>query len=100
VPHHGSRHNLDSDTLTRYLGEPDQKDNPVRSAVISIAKERAEDPRYPSPRVVNGLIRRGCRVVQTAGENVWHHGDGAPDRPDYGPATYLQPADESIDDRE
>ena len=99
APHHGSRHNLDSATLTRFLGDPNQGSTQVRTGVISIAKTRAEDPRYPSPRVANGLMRRGCRVAQTAGVGFWLHGDGAPSRADYVPATYLEPQDESIDDR-
>jgi beta-lactamase superfamily II metal-dependent hydrolase len=100
VSHHGSRHNIDSDTLTRFLGDANQEDTPVRSAIISIAQARAQDPRYPSPRIVNGLIRRGCRVYETAGTNHCHYGDGAPGRSDYSTATPLSPQDDSIDDRE
>ena len=41
VPHHGSRHNLDPDTLTRLLG-PIVGDDAVGSAFVSIGRE-AED---------------------------------------------------------
>lgn len=96
VPHHGSRHNSDSPTLTTLLGAPGQEIR--RTAFISISKEAAEDPRYPSPRVANAHARRGCSVLTTAGENLLMSA-GVPLRAGYVPATPLPPLDESIDDR-
>jgi beta-lactamase superfamily II metal-dependent hydrolase len=96
VPHHGSRHNCDSPTLTRLLGAPGQETH--RTGFISISREASEDPRYPSPRVANAHARRGCSVITTAGENLlmcW----GVPLRQGYVRATPLPPLDESIDDR-
>ena len=97
VPHHGSRHNLDLATIERVAG-PKTKDR-RGSAFVSISKDAASDPRYPSPRVTNALGRRGYFVGQTAGQNIWTHSPDAPPRADYGPLTPVPPKDESIDDR-
>jgi beta-lactamase superfamily II metal-dependent hydrolase len=80
VPHHGSRHNLDRDTLTRLLG-PIVGDYPVGSAFVSIGKEADE---FPRPEVANALRRRGHPVRATRGINIrWNR--GAAGRADYSP---------------
>jgi beta-lactamase superfamily II metal-dependent hydrolase len=97
VPHHGSRHNLDRDTIERIAGPATEGNS--RSAFVSISKASAADPRYPSPRVTNAFGRRGYFVGETAGKNICKSSPDAPDRPDYSPLTPIPPKDEAIDDR-
>ncbi len=97
VPHHGSRHNATSELLNRTLGGASGQNK--GSAYISISREAAKDPRYPSPRVANAYGRRGYSVCTTAGTSICFSGDGAPDR-GWTPITPLPPLDESIDDRD
>lgn len=97
LPHHGSRHNLDRATVERIAGP--LTDGNRGSAFVSISKEAAADPRYPSPRVTNAFGRRGYFVGQTAGENICKSSPDAPSRPDYSPLTPIPPKDEMIDDR-
>ena len=80
VPHHGSRHNLDRDTLTRLLGRI-VGDHPIGSAFVSVGKE-ADD--FPRPEVANAIRRRGYPVTATRGNSIWWNRGGAP-RADYGP---------------
>ncbi len=63
VPHHGSKHNLDTATLNRIQ---------ARTAFISAAKE---SKKHPSPRVINELVRRGYGVFTTEANNILHHLD-------------------------
>jgi beta-lactamase superfamily II metal-dependent hydrolase len=97
VPHHGSRHNLDRQTIERLLSgeaEPDYK-----GAMVSISRAAANDPRYPSPRVCNAFGRRGYSVITTAGDAKRYASADAPPRLGWGPVAPLPPMDESIDDR-
>jgi hypothetical protein len=96
VPHHGSRHNVSSQLLDRMLGAP--SGGARGSAFVSISTERAEDPRYPSPRVTNAFGRRGFKAFRGKGITSHYHGDGAPDR-GWTPMEPIPPLDESIDDR-
>jgi beta-lactamase superfamily II metal-dependent hydrolase len=93
-PHHGSRHNLGPTILDRLLGDPSYPFGPGTFACISSAKAA---PKHPSPKVVNALARRGCRVAATEGANLWLHYE-APPREEYGPLTHLPILDESDDD--
>jgi hypothetical protein len=97
IPHHGSRHNLDRDTIER-IGGPRTSDS-RGSAFVSISKAAAEDPRYPSPRVTNAFGRRGYFGAETAGQNIYKHSPDAPYRADYSPLAPIPAKDESIDDR-
>jgi beta-lactamase superfamily II metal-dependent hydrolase len=97
IPHHGSRHNLNSETLNRLLGAPT---NEKRGwAFVSISAAALEDPRYPSPRVANGCLRRGYPVARTGGVSLQIRSEDLPYRPGFGPATPLPPLDETIDAR-
>ncbi|MEH6742043.1 MBL fold metallo-hydrolase [Hyphomonas sp.] len=63
VPHHGSRHNLDSEILDTWLGPvlPEivgMGNNCDRWAVISAAKS---DPLHPRHAVIRAMIHRGYR---------------------------------------
>lgn len=72
VPHHGSRHNVSSEILDRWLGErlgtqPDG-DTSSFSAIVSAAKE---DNDHPRRTVVRAFIHRGGKVVTTEEGSKW-----------------------------
>ncbi|MEZ5076716.1 MAG: hypothetical protein R2725_04675 [Solirubrobacterales bacterium] len=95
VPHHGSRHNGSRALIERMAGP--RGDDQRGHAYISISKEAAADPRYPSPRIANAFGRRGYVVAPTAGQGIFYIGDGSTRTG--GPLNTLPPLDESIDDR-
>lgn len=66
VPHHGSRHNLDTATANRILG-PIVGDTKSRTAFVSVGK-KADD--FPRPEVANALKRRGYHVSPTRGQTI------------------------------
>jgi beta-lactamase superfamily II metal-dependent hydrolase len=74
LPHHGSRHNLDRETIERILGA-----TTYASRGIAVASVSAASPN-PSPRVANAAGRRGYAVYTTAGQKLWHHSADAPAR--------------------
>lgn len=77
VPHHGSRRNLSSEVLDKWLGPKlDQEtSSPTYTAIIS-ANRNDED--HPRKAVVRALIHRGAKVVQTNGITRTHR--NAPSR--------------------
>jgi beta-lactamase superfamily II metal-dependent hydrolase len=91
LPHHGSRHNIDRDTIHRILGAHTSASR--GSAVASVSAESSN----PSPRVANAAGRRGYPVYTTAGQQLWHHSHDAPPRP-WGAATPLPPLPEDDHD--
>lgn len=95
VPHHGSRHNGSRALIERMAGP--RGDDQRGHAYISISKEAAADPRYPSPRIANAFGRRGYVVAPTAGQGIFYIGDGSTRTG--GSLNTLPPLDESIDDR-
>ena len=92
LPHHGSRHNIDRETLNRVLGDP--TDGRRGTAIASVSEA---SPNYPSPRVANAAGRRGYPVFTTAGIAICH-GAGAPARPGWTPMTPLPPLAETDHD--
>lgn len=68
VPHHGSRHNVSSEVLDRWLGtKHDQQSESERfTAIISASKE---DKDHPRKSVVRAFIHRGARVISTEGSD-------------------------------
>ncbi len=92
IPHHGSRHNMDSATLNRLLGRPGQGIS--RAAFVSVTEAA---PKHPSPRIVNGFMRRGCQVASTETQALCWRSLDAPNRPGYGPATLLDPMNEALE---
>ena len=78
VPHHGSRRNLSSGVLDKWLGPrlPAPLENKAKQAIIS-ANQNDND--HPKKAVVRALIHRGRRVFQTKG-TLHCHSSGAPDR--------------------
>lgn len=75
VPHHGSRHNLDTATTDRLLGPIGGQQSGIAFASIGA---KADD--FPRAEVANALKRRGYPVSPTRGQMIcWSR--NAPDRP-------------------
>jgi hypothetical protein len=89
VPHHGSRRNVSTEVLDRWLG-PRAPSQPAAgqetfTAVISSAKA---DEDHPRQSVVRAFIHRGARVVTTEGKNL-RTTHNAPKRDGWSPAQPL-----------
>jgi beta-lactamase superfamily II metal-dependent hydrolase len=69
VPHHGSRRNVSSEVLDRWLGSKlgTKPEKGTYSAIISSAKA---DPDHPRKAVVRALNHRGANVYATEGRTV------------------------------
>jgi beta-lactamase superfamily II metal-dependent hydrolase len=91
VPHHGSRRNLGPELLDRLLAG--------QAGVTAYVSASDSDPKHPSPKVTNALLRRGCQVYTTEDGGKWHH-HGTPARDGWWPARPLPPLDETDDDEE
>lgn len=81
VPHHGSRHNVDTETLNRWLGPiltQSQANSGTRfTAVVSSA---AKDKDHPRKCVVRAMKHRGAHYCETEGKSVRSSGGNAPVR--------------------
>ena len=98
VPHHGSRRNVTTELLDRWLG-PRLAARPARgqelfSALISSAKK---DEAHPRKAVVRAMIHRGAAVVTTEGQSV-RTSMNAPKRDGWNPVTPLPYPDEQEED--
>lgn len=73
-PHHGSKRNVGPALLDRLLGTiVEEGATNGKKAFISAAKKG--EPKHPSKRVTNALIRRGLRVYATQGSTHCYHSD-------------------------
>ncbi|MCB1474838.1 MAG: MBL fold metallo-hydrolase [Rhodobiaceae bacterium] len=72
IPHHGSRRNVSTEILDRWLGErlsaPLPQGQELFSTVVSSAKE---DEDHPRNSVVRAMIHRGASVAQTEGSKFY-----------------------------
>lgn len=59
VPHHGSKRNL-GPTILEYL----------KPSIAYISCPKEGDPKHPSRKVKNALIRRDCKVYTTQGKSI------------------------------
>lgn len=68
VPHHGSRHNVSTDVLDRWLGAKydDKPDSESFTAIVSAAKA---DNDHPRKSVIRAFIHRGAKVISTEGSD-------------------------------
>lgn len=69
VPHHGSRRNVSSEVLDRWLGPkvPESQAGTQFQAYISSAKA---DPHHPRKAVVRAIYHRGGKVYATEGQSI------------------------------
>ncbi|QHC57535.1 MBL fold metallo-hydrolase [Rathayibacter sp. VKM Ac-2760] len=74
VPHHGSRHNLDSAVLDRLLG-PVVGATGERTAFVSVGRKADE---FPRADVANAIKRRGYDVCATRGRTIRTSRDAPP----------------------
>lgn len=90
VPHHGSRRNVSTEVLDRWLGpqltESPKEGSETFTALISAAKA---DEHHPRKSVIRAMIHRGAKVVSTEGIDV-RSGHNAPAREGWGPAKPLK----------
>lgn len=91
LPHHGSRRNASSAWLNRLLGDTGQEHS--REAFVSVVRD---SDKHPSGKVVNAYMRRGCRVIATAG-SAKSHRHNTPQREGWSTATPLEPMVEEDD---
>lgn len=80
VPHHGSRHNVSTEVLDRWLG-PRLEERPEDgkgsfSAIVSAAEE---DKDHPRKAVIRAFYHRGGRIISTEGGSK-RTGHNAPER--------------------
>lgn len=77
VPHHGSKRNLGPTIL-----------NKLKPKVAFVSCPPAGDPKHPSRKVTNALIRRGCVVHKNdEGFTINHNSGDTPTREGWGPIT-------------
>ena len=86
VPHHGSRHNVSTEILDRWLGprlnSQAEGDASSFTAIVSAAKV---DENHPRKSVIRAFIHRGGKVITTEGSGK-RTGHNAPDREGWVPA--------------
>jgi hypothetical protein len=97
VPHHGSRRNVSTEPLDRWLGsrraaQPQRQE--LFNALISSAKK---DEAHPRKAVVRAMIHRGGSVATTEGKTV-RSSLNAPNREGWVAATPLPHPDEQEED--
>lgn len=86
APHHGSKRNLGPAVLNRLVGPIVSQGTPTaKSSFISAAKNG--EPKHPSRRVTNALIRRGRKVFTTQGTGFYTYSSDLGLRPGWSPAT-------------
>ena len=80
VPHHGSRRNVSTEILDRWLGEilPEKLEEGAEkfTAIISASKE---DEDHPRKSVIRACIHRGAKVISNEGGDIYIFRN-APDR--------------------
>lgn len=81
IPHHGSRRNVSTELLDRWLGERLPSQLAVGqerfTAIVSSAKA---DENHPRRAVVRAFMHRGARVIATESRTICTFGGTAPDR--------------------
>jgi beta-lactamase superfamily II metal-dependent hydrolase len=71
VPHHGSRRNVSTEVLDRWLGERlPAKPLPGQERFTAIISSAKEDTDHPRKAVVRALWHRGAKVVATEGADL------------------------------
>ncbi|MDQ3802140.1 MAG: MBL fold metallo-hydrolase [Acidobacteriota bacterium] len=87
VPHHGSRRNVSTEVLNRWLGEPfAAKPEPEQLKFIAIISSAKKDAHHPRKSVIRAMWHRGAIVATTEGLNV-RSAKNAPEREGWGPIT-------------
>jgi hypothetical protein len=86
VPHHGSRRNVSTEVLDRWLGKRLANQPPEgEKTFTAITSASDEDDDHPRKTVIRALIHRGGKSITTE-KNSKQVGQNAPDREGWGPA--------------
>lgn len=86
VPHHGSRRNVSTEVLDRWLG-PRRVLPGHRATFSAICSSAKLDENHPRNSVRRAIIHRGGDFFATEGINIRSAGGAAPARAGYGPLT-------------
>jgi hypothetical protein len=86
VPHHGSRRNVSTEVLDRWLG-PRRNQPGIPATFTAICSSAKLDEDHPRKSVKRAIIHRGGNFYATEGINIVSYGGAAPSRPGYGPLT-------------
>lgn len=71
VPHHGSRRNVSTELLDRWLGQRlAQQPAQGQEVFTAICSSALEDKDHPRPSVERAFVHRGARFVATEGSDV------------------------------
>lgn len=85
VPHHGSKHNINTKILNRIVGKCVDKNSKANKRGI-VSASKIDDGKHPSKQVLNAFKQRGVNVFKTQGSKFITHSDDIPQRPDYSTA--------------
>jgi hypothetical protein len=97
VPHHGSRRNVSTELLDRWLGEPlSSKPSDGEESFTAIISSAKKDEDHPRKAVVRAVIHRGAKVVTTEGSNL-RTSHNAPERDGWSAAEALPYPEEQED---
>jgi Metallo-beta-lactamase superfamily len=100
VPHHGSRRNVSTEILDRWLGAclkvKPEEGSETSTAIISAGRE---DEDHPRRSVVRAMVHRGAKVVSTDdGSGTKRTSQNAPDREGWSAAKPLEYPDDQEED--
>jgi hypothetical protein len=96
VPHHGSRRNVSTEVLDRWLGKR-AAERPTSTSFTALISSAKADEDHPRKAVVRAMIHRGAQVVATEGQTI-RTSQNAPDRDGWVPSTPMNYPDEQEDE--
>ncbi|CAI4030825.1 Metallo-beta-lactamase superfamily protein [Nitrospira tepida] len=71
VPHHGSRRNVSTELLNRWLGSRlPNKPQPGQETFTAVISSAKKDEDHPRKAVIRALIHRGAKVLTTEGKCI------------------------------
>lgn len=79
VPHHGSRRNVSTELLDRWLG-PRFENPPTETTFSALISSALKDKDHPRKSVIRAMIHRGGKVLSTEGKTICSYGGDRPDR--------------------
>ena len=87
IPHHGSRRNVSTDVLDRWLG-PRLSSMPQDTQFTALISAAREDEHHPKKAVVRAMIHRKGKVITTESAGICTS-NNAPDRDGWSACTPL-----------
>jgi hypothetical protein len=71
IPHHGSRRNVSTEVLDRWLGQRlSSRPNKGEETFTAIVSAAEKDKDHPRKSVIRAMIHRGAKVITTEGRNI------------------------------